>query len=222
MSETIPKTEFEKMLERKAAEEERKQQEKACDEELDDRNGAAATQEKAPEQSNEQVAEYEQIKDQLLRVRADFDNYRKRMLREMEQVRQTASVNLIRALLPVLDNLERALVHAGEEDGFAAGVRMVHKQFMEVLVAEGLESIPAKGEVFDPAVHDALAAVPSESIAQGTVAEEYERGYKLRNLVLRPAKVIVSMGPEESKEDSSTTEDTTDEDAHPSLNTTKG
>ena len=139
-------------------------------------------------------AECEQLKDQLLRVRADFDNYRKRLLREMEQLRQNASLRLIQNLLPALDNLERALAHAKADDGFVEGVTMVYKQFQEILGAEGLEPIPAVGEQFDPNIHDALAAMPSETIASGRVLEEYERGYRLRHVVVRPARVIVSSG----------------------------
>ena len=210
MSNKPHKSEFEKMLERKVAEEEA--QKKTAPTPQTETAGApcensAASSESdgALEQALQQVAslqeENAQSKDQLLRARAEFDNYRKRVVREMDQVRQTASINLIRALLPALDNLERALAHANEEDGLAEGVRMVYKQIQDTLAAEGLEPIAARGEVFDPTYHDALATTPSDSIAAGVIAEEYERGYKLRDLVLRPAKVIVSAGPETTEQD---------------------
>ncbi len=152
-------------------------------------------------QLEEQAAECEQLQDQILRVRADFDNYRKRMLREMDQVRRTASANLIKALLPALDNLGRALDHAEANDGFVEGVSMVYKQFQDILAAEGLEPIPALHEPFDPNVHDALATIPSEEVESGHVAEEYERGYRLRDTILRPARVVVSSGPAVPKDD---------------------
>ena len=199
MSGNIPKTEFEKMLERKAAEEESS----AATDTPDSLSPEEAPKAPADEQSGvtqvqaaELKAECEQLKDQLLRARAEFDNYRKRTLRDMEQNRLNATGNLIRVLLPVLDNLERALAHANEEDGLAVGVRMVHKQLLDALSAEGLEPVPARGMAFDPTLHDALAMAPSETVEHGIILEEFERGYRLRDQVLRPAKVIVSSGPE--------------------------
>ena len=157
-----------------------------------------ATESALEQQIKERAAECEQLQDQLLRVRADFDNYRKRMLREVSQIRQTASATLIRGLLPALDNLERALAHADAEDGFVEGVGMVYRQFQEVLAAEGLEPIPALHESFDPNVHDALATMPSDTVEKGRIVEEYERGYRLRDTILRPSRVIVSSGPAEN------------------------
>lgn len=224
MSKKIEKTEFEKMLEQKIAEEEaQKNQRESMETEAnadlpENMEGTSVELDEMRQALAAQTEECEQLKDQVLRVRAEFDNYRKRMLREMDQVRQSASSNLIKNLLPALDNLERALAHASEDDGLAEGVRMVHKQFRDVLSNEGLEPIPARGELFDPNVHDALAAVPSEDIAQGFIIEEYERGYKLRDVVLRPAKVVVSSGPEMSEGDQSadTEEVSTGDDALPS------
>ncbi len=166
--------------------------------EQENEQDAAAETPTLEEQLEAHKAECDQLKDQLLRARADFDNYRKRMMREMDQVRRTASANLIRALLPALDNLERALDHADAEDGFVEGVRMVYKQFQETLAAEGLELIPAQDESFDPNVHDALATIPSDTVEKGIIVEEYERGYRLGNTVLRPSRVIVSSGPAET------------------------
>ena len=203
------KTELEKMLERKLAEEKEAASGNTVSHEDNEtvvENKEAADEKEAQDaatlaqQLAERAAECEQLKDQLLRVRADFDNYRKRMLREMDQLRQTASANLVRALLPALDNLERALAHASVEDGFVEGVGMVFKQFQEALASEGLEPIPALHEVFDPNVHDALATVPSETVESGRIVEEYERGYRLRDLVVRPARVIVSSGVPETTE----------------------
>ena len=161
MSGKIPKTEFEKMLERKAAEEEAlsSKPEQPEDASAPVEASEAATAEeavKAQSQLDTLQAERDQLKDQLLRARAEFDNYRKRTLRDMEQNRQSAAANLIRLLLPVLDNLERALAHANEDDGLAVGVRMVHKQLLDTLTTEGLEPIPARGMVFDPTLHDAV------------------------------------------------------------------
>jgi molecular chaperone GrpE len=140
-------------------------------------------------------AEVESLQDRLLRLRAEFDNYRKRTLREGEQVRKTAAEKLFRDLFPVLDNLERALDHAPDTDGpLAQGVAMVLQQFRDVLSARGVTPIAAVGEPFDPAVHEALTQMDSAEPA-GTVIQEYERGYKIGDYILRPAKVVVSGGP---------------------------
>jgi len=202
MGSEMEKTELEKMLEQKIAESNAADGGAPADTETPpaglDADGTTDQNTMLDELAaklEEQKAQNDQLKDQLLRVRADFDNYRKRMLREIDQVRKTASSNLILALLPALDNLERALAHATAEEGFVEGVGMVYKQFQEVLAGEGLEPIPSLHEVFDPNVHDALATTPSGHVEEGRIVEEYERGYRLRDSILRPAKVIVSSGP---------------------------
>ena len=211
MSSEIKKTEFEKKLEQKIAEENAADAQ-ACSDAVEtdkiantDNNNTGDTKEndsghkELTQKLEEQSTQCEQLKDQLLRVRADFDNYRKRMAKEMNQVRQTASANLIRALLPAMDNLERALAHTNAEDGFVEGVGMVYKQLQEILATEGLEPVPALHEIFDPNVHDALATTPSQTVESGRIVEEFERGYRLRDMVLRPAKVVVSSGAPESE-----------------------
>lgn len=142
------------------------------------------------------TAERDALRDQLLRARAEFDNYRKRVSREMEQLRKTAAESLIRDLLPVVDNLERGLMHAPDKDNpVVKGVEMVMKQFADVLTSRGLEPIPGLGHPFDPNHHEALAHQPSEEHPENHVMLEYERGYKLGEQVLRPARVVVSSGP---------------------------
>lgn len=139
--------------------------------------------------------ERDELKDQLLRARAEFDNYRKRMLREGEQLRKTAAQGLMRSLLPIVDNLERALSHAEDKsDGFAQGVEMIVKQFSNVLADQGLQPIPSVGEIFDPNVHEALTHQPSDQYPADTVMEEFQRGYRLGDYVLRPSQVVVSSG----------------------------
>lgn len=142
------------------------------------------------------AAERDALRDQLLRARAEFDNYRKRVSRDMEQLRKTAAEALIRDMLPVVDNLERALAHAEDKNNpLVQGVEMVTKQFADLLTGRGLEPVAAMGIPFDPNVHEALAYQPSEEHPENTVMLEYERGYKLGEQVLRPAKVVVSSGP---------------------------
>lgn len=146
------------------------------------------------------VAERDMYKDQLLRTRADFDNFRKRVLRDGEQARAGAAQGIVRDLLPVADNLERALSHADDaSSALAGGVVMVLRQFMEVLSARGLEPIPAMGVAFDPNVHEALSYMPSGEYAAGMVMNEFERGYRLGSAVLRPSRVVVSSGAPETE-----------------------
>jgi len=146
------------------------------------------------------VAECEELKDQLLRARAEFDNYRKRMAREAERARKMAADGLVRSLLPVLDHLELALEHAEDDSGgLAEGVAIIVKQFQEVLATNGVEPIPGKGVVFDPAVHEAIMQTPSDETPAGHVLKEFQRGYTLHGVVLRPSKVVVSSGSAEQE-----------------------
>lgn len=154
------------------------------------------------EEALEQVSvERDDAKDQVLRARAEFDNYRKRMAREMERVRKTAAESLLRDCLPVVDNLERALSHVeGDTGGLSEGVEMVVKQFCDILAAHGVEPIASLGEPFDPQVHEALSHQPSEQYGADVVMEEFERGYRLKDFILRPSKVVVSSGPAKAVE----------------------
>lgn len=138
--------------------------------------------------------ERDDLKNQLLRARAEFDNYRRRTARDMEDIRKRAAESLLRELLPVVDNLERALAHAEKDNPLSQGVEMVLKQLAGVLQSKGLEPIPAVGERFDPNLHEALAHQPSGEHEADFVAVEYERGYRLGDYVLRPSKVVVSSG----------------------------
>jgi len=142
------------------------------------------------------------FKDQLLRARAEFDNYRKRVARDAEQLRRTAAQDLLRDLLAVADNLERALEHAdaSADGGVAEGVRMVLRQMQDLMASRGVAAIPARGEAFDPNLHEALAMQPSDDCPAGTVLVEFQKGYTLDGAVLRPAKVVVSSGPAEAAE----------------------
>ncbi len=142
------------------------------------------------------AAERDALKDQLLRARAEFDNYRKRTARENEQMRARAAQDLIGDLLPVLDNLERAVAHAdGASGGLAEGVEMVLRQLSDALGRHGVKAIEAVGEPFDPSVHEAVMRKASETHPADVVVEEFQRGYRLGTFVLRPSKVVVSGGP---------------------------
>jgi molecular chaperone GrpE len=131
--------------------------------------------------------------DDLRRVAADFDNYRKRVAREQTQILARSGERVVAKLLPVLDDLERALDAAEhhEEVKVLEGVRMTKDALAAVLASEGVEEIPADGP-FDPHVHEALMAQPAEGVEPGHVVHVVQRGYRIGDAVLRPARVVVA------------------------------
>jgi molecular chaperone GrpE len=140
-------------------------------------------------------AERDEYRDTLLRVKAEFDNYRKRVQRDNEELRLRAAETVVESLLPVMDNLSRAL-EAGdkhEEGQLLAGLDLVSGQLRGTLAGHGLEEIEVEpGTSFDPEYHEAIMAQPSSDHPEGTVTQVLERGYLLHGKLLRPAKVIVA------------------------------
>jgi len=130
--------------------------------------------------------------DDLKRVAAEFDNYRKRVARDQQNLAVRAHERLVKELLPVLDDLERALEAAAEhqEAKLEDGVRLVQRELQEALSKEGLEEIETNGH-FDPHVHEALLSQPSDQ-DEGAILEVLQKGYRLGDRVLRPARVVVS------------------------------
>ena len=146
-----------------------------------------------PDEDALQKAERERAEylDLAQRTRAELDNFRKRAARDAAQAGERAKVSLVRELLPVLDNLERALGSAGEgEQHLAEGVRMVHGQLVAALEREGIQAFDPAGEAFDPECHEALST--REDGESGRVLDVVEKGYRLNGTVLRPARVVVS------------------------------
>jgi molecular chaperone GrpE len=147
------------------------------------------------------VAEAERQRDEYLdalqRLKAEFDNYRKRVARDQQELAARAHERLVKELVPVLDDLERALEAASEheEAKLEEGVRLVHRSLADLLAREGVAEIPTDGK-FDPHVQEALLAQPSEQ-EEGTVIQVLQKGYLLGDRVLRPARVVVSAGPEQ-------------------------
>jgi molecular chaperone GrpE len=158
--------------------------------------------EAAPEESEEldQLAalthERDDYLDRLQRLKAEFDNYRKRAARDQELLVARAHERLVKELLPVLDDLERALEAAArhEEAKLEEGVALVHRELRDALTHEGLQEIETDGR-FDPHVHEALLSQPSDA-EEGSVIEVVQKGYRLGDRVLRPARVVVA-GPAE-------------------------
>ncbi len=145
------------------------------------------------------------LQDRLLRLQADFENFRKRTLKEREEAYLYGSENLVKDLLPTVDNLERAIEAVGssgatELQGLLQGVELVLRELRAVLEKNGVQRIEAEQQTFDPAVHEAMAQVPDGSVPPNTVVQVYEHGYRLRERLLRPSRVVVSRAPEGENE----------------------
>lgn len=143
-------------------------------------------------QSKDQAEEYY---NHLQRLQADFDNYRKRTQKEKEETVKYATERILEGLLPILDNFERAVNSSKTNqdfDAFSQGVDMILKQMQNTLAKEGLAAIEAVGQPFDPKLHDAVLQVDSEEHPENTVVEELQKGYYLKDKVLRPSMVKVS------------------------------
>ncbi|HRT29505.1 MAG TPA: nucleotide exchange factor GrpE [Kiritimatiellia bacterium] len=135
------------------------------------------------------------LKDRYTRLMADFDNFRKRQIREREEWVKRANEDLLSDLLPVVDHLELALAQAEDPDSpFVVGVKMVYDQFLTLLDRYDMVPLDALGEPFDPTYHEALAQASSETVPADIVMEQYRRGWLLKGRLLRPAQVIVSSG----------------------------
>ncbi len=153
-------------------------------------------------------AQAAELRDRLLRQAADFENYRKRVAREREETVCFANERLIADLLPVLDNLERALATSrgcADAGALAEGVRLIGAQLKEVLVRCGLAELPAVGQPFDPNLHEAVGVVPpgaaGEGAGEGTVGAQVRPGYSLKGKVIRPAQVLVALAPGDRDQD---------------------
>lgn len=165
--------------------------------------GAAAGQE-AGEVSDNRAAEapeltpeeaLAQAEEKHIRLYAEFENYKKRTSRENEEFKKYANESLLRELLGVLDNLDRAISHARDSEKgetLLEGVEMTHKQFVDTLEKFGVTPIPAAGEVFNPAVHQAVSQVETKDVADGVIAEVFREGFFFKERVLRPAMVVVA------------------------------
>jgi molecular chaperone GrpE len=143
----------------------------------------------------EAMAEKERLNDLYLRARADLDNLRKRMERERDDARTRAGTEILREILPGLDNLDRALAQPDGTPGFREGVALIRRQIGEGLRKLGMEPIDALGEPFDPVYHEAITAEPREGLAPNTIIEEICKGYVFGGRVLRPSMVKVVTAP---------------------------
>jgi molecular chaperone GrpE len=138
-------------------------------------------------------SERDTLLDRLARLQAEFENARKRAAREQQEFRDFATADAIKALLPALDSFERALqAPANQQNEFRSGVELIYKQLQDALTKLGVQSIPAKGQQFDPRVHEAIEMVETTEVPDHQVVDELQRGYKLKDRLLRPAMVKVA------------------------------
>ena len=152
-----------------------------------------------PDPSAERIRRLEEdllkSKERMLRVAADFENFRKRTKKDTAEAEQRARVSILKEILPVFDNLSRAVEHGSslkDPEPIFEGARMVTRQFEENLAKFGLRRIESLGKVFDPGMHDAIAQEESEECPPGTVIREFLAGYTLEDRLLRPAMVVVA------------------------------
>ena len=154
---------------------------------------AAAGQDAAVDEENRQ------LKDRYMRTLADFENYRKRADREKTEFFKYALGEVLKDLIPVLDNFDRALEHAGEGDDFHKGVALIYKQMWEVLKRHGLRPVEQSGVPFDPKIHEAVVREENPSVPSHTVVAILQKGYFLHDRLLRPAMVKVAVGGPEQQ-----------------------
>ena len=145
-----------------------------------------------PDPLEEVRRERDALQDRLLRTAAEFDNYRKRMDKERRDLAEYTAGEAIKDLLPIIDNLERALQASALDDPLRKGVELIHKQMLEILRRRGVTPIEALGADFDPNLHEAVTQEESAQHRDGEVMEELQRGYKVGDRLLRPAMVKVA------------------------------
>ena len=145
---------------------------------------------------NEELAkkkeELDDVKDRHTRLIAEFDNLKKRSAKEREGLYNSTMSDVISSLLPVIDNLEKAVASETKDEEYKKGVELVLKQFQDVLTANGVTAIEAVGKPFDPELHDAVSIIQDEKLGEKIVAQEYRKGYKIGNKVIRHSMVIVA------------------------------
>ena len=154
-----------------------------------------------PGTMDEARAEIGDLSERLLRLQADFENFRKRAQREKDEARQFANQSLIEKQLPILDNFEMALAAAKDADpALRDGVQMIYDQLLGILRDSGVETIDATGEDFDPNLHEAISQQETTEAEPGTVVEQVQRGYRLHERLVRPARVVVAKAPEAAEQ----------------------
>ncbi len=159
-----------------------------------EKSSAAQSPAQAPPETELQKLRLERdnLFDRLARLQAEFDNYRKRAAKENADFREYAVADAAKSLLPVIDNFSLALKNAGNAEEFKRGIELIHKQLQDLLARLNVQRVPAKGEPFDPRVHEAIEVVESNEVPDHHVLEELAPGYRIKERLLRPAMVRVA------------------------------
>ena len=139
-----------------------------------------------------QKKKIEEQEDRLKRLMAEFDNFKKRSAKERDGLYNSLVSDIFSSLLPVIDNLEKAVEAKTEDEAYKQGVELVLKQFKDVLSANGVQEIEAVGKSFDPELHEAVASVTDETLGEKVIKEEYRKGYKIGSKVIRHSMVVVA------------------------------
>jgi molecular chaperone GrpE len=194
-----------RLKEEKKKEKGEKQQTEVVDKEEGKEAKPATETDLLKERLTESEEQAKELEDRLLRLAAEYDNYRKRTAREFEAICNSANENLISKLLDTMDNFERALDAAKNSNDYASfrkGVELIYTHLKELLEKEGLKEIDAVCKPFDPNFHEAVTQCESDEHDEGIVADQMCKGYMLNEKLLRPSKVVVSKGrPEDAKEE---------------------
>lgn len=174
--------------------------------EVEESSSVAASDETPPDEAPDEAVpggpladlDAAELRDRYLRLAAEFENHKRRALKERQELLSFATENLIKELLGTVDNLERALGHArhqeegGDTNNLLEGVELTYRSLMHVLEKMGVKVVAAQGELFDPKVHEAIRKVPTDEHTPGTVIEVFQTGYLLKDRLLRPARVAIS------------------------------
>ena len=136
--------------------------------------------------------EYDELMDRYKRVLAEFENYKKRSAKERDQLYNSIMGDIMTGILPVLDNLEKAVQAETKDTGYKQGVELVYKQLQDLLKANGVEEIEAVGKTFDPELHEAVSSVVDENLGEKEIKEDYRKGYKIGDRVIRHSMVVVA------------------------------
>lgn len=136
--------------------------------------------------------DYEELDDRYKRILAEFENFKKRSSKERDGLYNSILSDVVEVILPVLDNLENAVKVETQDEEYKKGIELVVKQFQEVLASKGVEEIKAVGETFDPELHEAVSSIQDENLGEKEIAQEYRKGYKIGNRVIRHSMVVVA------------------------------
>ena len=148
--------------------------------------------EKVNEQEMVSKQDYNELDDRYKRILAEFENYKKRSQKERESLYSSILGDVVEVILPVVDNLENAAKAETKDEEYKKGVELVLKQFKDVLSSKGVEEIKALGEIFDPELHEAVSSIQDDNLKQQEIAQEYRKGYKIGEKVIRHSMVVVA------------------------------